>query len=167
MILWNDVISWDKEHEAFNRGQAGFLSSAMTIMMRLHGINAATSKGLLWEETVKTEEQYCEARDRYLKEKSPGPHIRRWFGLVEIATAGNALRHTTSARYNKRVPIPIRSTNGDKLNIKGQASSRIEVGSTRQNANASVDPRPKLRGKRKLNGEKHNGEQGKVRNQNV
>lgn len=92
-------------------------------------LTATGAKNLLWDEIWKTEKRYCEARDDYIRDHSPGPQVVRWFGLLEHTIAGNILWHTTSARYNK---VAIIATRGANKASREQSSGDSQVDSESQ-----------------------------------
>jgi hypothetical protein len=105
-MLWRDYCSWEVEHEAHSNGLKTILLNAVPILQKIHNVNAVDAKSLLWAEIEKLEERYCIARDKYLRENACDPEVIRWFGILELTIAGNALWSTTTARYNKGTRIP-------------------------------------------------------------
>jgi hypothetical protein len=108
IMLWRDYCSWEVEHEAHSNGLKTILLNAVPVLQKIHSINAAEAKRLLWTEIEKFEARYCVARDNYIRDKAYDPEVIRWFGILELTIAGNALWSTTTARYNKGAKIPSR-----------------------------------------------------------
>lgn len=57
---------------------------------------------------LSTEQRYCDVRDEYIEGNKPRQEIIRWFGMLELLMAGNALWGETCPRYNKSAPRPQR-----------------------------------------------------------
>jgi hypothetical protein len=106
IMLWRDYCSWEVEQEAHSNGLKTILLNAVPVLQKIHNVNAVDAKSLLWAEIEKLEERYCVARDNYLRENAYNPEVIRWFGILELTIAGNALWSTTTARYNKGARIP-------------------------------------------------------------
>jgi hypothetical protein len=160
IILWHDYCSWEKEEEAYHRGGSTFLVNAVHVEMLVHNVDSANAKKLLWNEIVKFEEQYCEARDMHIKEQSPGPETIRWFGLLELGLAGNAYWSARTPRYNKSAPPPPTRANGVKAAsipaaLKA-ATDRDEIDDAPDSKNLS------LRKSAKRRSEVTNGEKARV-----
>ena len=121
-ILWHDYASWQKEIDAYSDGKASSLVNAISILMKLHSIDAESAKKLLWDETLEYERRYCEERDLFIKKNSPEPEFYRWFRLLELSTGGNAIWSFTTSRYNKSAPKPVRVQKTNEIAVHGNAT---------------------------------------------
>jgi hypothetical protein len=125
-ILWHDLASWQKEIDAYNSGQASSLVNGVSILMKKHNVDAESAKKLLWDEVLEYERRYCELRDLFIEENSPGPEFYRWFRLLELSTGGNAIWSFTSPRYHKSAPRPVRVQKTNGIAINGNATDHPE-----------------------------------------
>jgi hypothetical protein len=125
-ILWHDLASWQKEIDAYNSGQASSLVNGVSILMKKHNVDAESAKKLLWDDVLEYERRYCELRDLFIEENSPGPEFYRWFRLLELSTGGNAIWSFTSPRYHKSAPRPVRIRKTDGVAINGNSTDHPE-----------------------------------------
>lgn len=121
-ILWHDYTSWQKEIDAYNDGKASSLVNIISILMKLHSVDAESARKLLWDEALEYERRYCEERDLFIKKNSPGPELYRWFRLLELSTGGNAIWSFTTTRYNKSAPKPVRVQKTSGIAVHGNAA---------------------------------------------
>jgi hypothetical protein len=124
--LGHDYASWQKEIDAYNSKKSSSLVNAVSLLMKLHDIDVESAKKLVWDGALEYERQYCEARDHYIKVNSPGREFRRWFRLLELSTGGNAMWGSTSARYHKSAPKPVRVQKKNEIMIDGTATDNPE-----------------------------------------
>jgi hypothetical protein len=136
-ILYHDYVSWQKEIDAYNSGEASSLVNALSVLMKMHNVDEKSAKKLLWEEILEYERRYCEERDLFIEKNSPGPELYRWFRLLELSTGGNAIWSFTTSRYNKSAPRPVRVQKTNEIAINGNATAHPEKkssGGERSNA---------------------------------
>ncbi|KAB8303333.1 hypothetical protein EYC80_004766 [Monilinia laxa] len=139
-VLLNDYYSWNKEYDHYMRtGGTMPLVNAVGVLKHLHGIDDnIKALELLRDQILGYEMQYCKLRDGYLRVEDPGANVRRFFGFLELGTAGTRFWHATSKRYNKSAPDPIRklshpvshfgdtNSNGDKMTKTGLGNSAVD-----------------------------------------
>ncbi|KAF5874334.1 putative geranylgeranyl pyrophosphate synthetase protein [Botrytis fragariae] len=111
MVLTNDYYSWDKEYKEYNRTNGSMpMVNAVWLLKHLHDVDNTKARGLLREKILDLEMQYCNIRDEYLRTQTTSPDTIRFFGLIELAVAGNRFWHATSKRYNSWAPTPVSKT---------------------------------------------------------
>lgn len=54
------------------------------ILIRLHAIDVKMAQEMLLHELEACERPYCEAKEKYIAENSPGPNIKRSFGMLDL-----------------------------------------------------------------------------------
>ncbi|TGO90136.1 hypothetical protein BPOR_0077g00090 [Botrytis porri] len=124
MVLTNDYYSWDKEYEEYNRTNGSMpMVNAVWLLKHLHEVDNTKARELLKERILDLEMQYCDVRDEYLRTQDPSPDMMQFFGLIELAAAGNRFWHATSKRYNAWAPIP---TPASRTKTK-RSASQIEA----------------------------------------
>ncbi|TGO52772.1 hypothetical protein BCON_0135g00210 [Botryotinia convoluta] len=124
MVLTNDYYSWDKEYEEYNRTNGSMpMVNAIWLLKHLHDVDNTKAREFLIKRILDLEMQYCDIRDEHLRTQNPSPDMIRFFGLIELATAGNRFWHANSKRYNAWAPTP---TPTSKAKTK-RSASQIEV----------------------------------------
>ncbi|GKZ29620.1 hypothetical protein AbraIFM66950_005774 [Aspergillus brasiliensis] len=103
----NDIWSWEKEKRV-TRGSGGSvpLVNAVHIVMQTHNTDEESAKNVVCNIIREHEERYCRLRDEYLKRPDVSLSIKKWFRILELSIAGNALWSICAIRYHQDVKNP-------------------------------------------------------------
>lgn len=90
------------------QGSNEYFTNVIYVLMQIHGINANEAKTLMKTELTTRQNQYDQDLKEILKCLSGNSPEARFFGLLDLMIAGNALWSMTAPRYHKDVPKPQR-----------------------------------------------------------
>jgi ophiobolin F synthase len=98
--LANDLYSFDKECAAHRAaGRTGYFLNAVHLVQHLYSLDIVAAKDKLRQEIHDREVSYCELKEKFVAEKSPGLDVLSWLGVLEAQIAGNAFAGITLPRY--------------------------------------------------------------------
>ncbi|GKZ46578.1 hypothetical protein AbraIFM66951_009707 [Aspergillus brasiliensis] len=103
----NDLWSWEKEKRVTRQSRGSVpLVNAVHIVMQTHNTDEESAKNVVCNIIREHEERYCRLRDEYLKRPGVSLSIKRWFRILELSIAGNALWSVRAIRYHQDVRNP-------------------------------------------------------------
>ncbi|KAL4917736.1 isoprenoid synthase domain-containing protein [Aspergillus aurantiobrunneus] len=103
----NDIWSWEKEKRVTREsGGSSPLINAVQFVMQMHDVDEDTAKQTVCRIIREHEEQYCRLRDEYLQSPNLSLAVRKWFQVLELSIAGNALWSIHAIRYHPDVRNP-------------------------------------------------------------
>lgn len=130
-MLCNDYWSWDKEFEDFT-GEGNWPVNAVYLFMQQQNVDAKTAKEMVKVKTMDLAKQYGEKAVKCLEGLPSDSPVVRWFGLLDLVIAGNALWSITCPRYHREKPqlckdqISVGQSNGNnKVLPFRDAASRL------------------------------------------
>lgn len=98
--LANDLYSFEKENAAHRvAGRTGYFLNAVHLVQHLFSLNTAAAKDKLRREIYEREVRYCELKEKFVVEKSPGLDVLHWLAILEAQIAGNVFAGITLPRY--------------------------------------------------------------------
>jgi hypothetical protein len=107
LAVTNDLWSWEKEKRVTRRsGDALPLINAVHMVMQMQDTTEETAKQTVHNIICEHEEQYCLLRDEYLGTPCTSMSVRKWFQVLELSMAGNALWSIHTPRYHLDVRDP-------------------------------------------------------------
>ncbi|PKX88696.1 putative polyprenyl synthetase [Aspergillus novofumigatus IBT 16806] len=97
----NDLWSWEKEKRVTRQsGDTLPLINAVKMVMQVQDIGEESAKQTVRALIREHEEQYCLLRDEYLRRPSTSLSVKKWFQVLELSMAGNALWSIHALRYH-------------------------------------------------------------------
>ncbi|CZR58890.1 uncharacterized protein PAC_08782 [Phialocephala subalpina] len=102
-MLCNDYWSWDKEFEDFT-GEGNWPVNSVYLYMQKHNVDANTAKEMVKVKTMELAQQYGDQAVKCVQGLPIDSPIVRWFGLLDMVIAGNALWSITCPRYHRDRP---------------------------------------------------------------
>ncbi|KAL5042058.1 hypothetical protein BDW71DRAFT_200911 [Aspergillus fruticulosus] len=107
LAVTNDIWSWEKEKKV-TRQSGGTLPliNAVQMVMQMQQIDEETAKHIVLSIIRENEEQYCLLRDEHLKRPDTSHSVKKWFQILELSMAGNALWSIHAPRYHLNVRDP-------------------------------------------------------------
>ncbi|KAL4756114.1 bifunctional terpene synthase/polyprenyl synthetase family protein [Aspergillus foveolatus] len=103
----NDLWSWEKEKRVTRQsGDTLPLINAVQMLMRMQDTTEESAKQIVRTLIREHEEQYCLLRDKYLERPSTSLSVKKWFQVLELSMAGNALWSIHALRYHPEVRNP-------------------------------------------------------------
>ncbi|CEN60522.1 hypothetical protein ASPCAL02958 [Aspergillus calidoustus] len=107
LAVTNDLWSWEKEKRVTRRsGDALPLINAVHMVMQMQDTTEETAKQTVHNIICEHEKQYCLLRDKYLGRPCTSMSVRKWFQVLELSMAGNALWSIHTPRYHLDVRDP-------------------------------------------------------------
>ncbi|KAL3486676.1 putative polyprenyl synthetase [Aspergillus germanicus] len=107
LAVTNDIWSWEKEKRVTRQsGQSLPLINAVQMVMQTQQVDEEMAKHRVLNIIRQNEEQYCLMRDQYLKRPHTSHSVKRWFQILELSMAGNALWSIHAPRYHLDVRNP-------------------------------------------------------------
>ncbi|KAE8149070.1 polyprenyl synthetase [Aspergillus avenaceus] len=145
LAIVNDIWSWEKEKVVTRQSRGSNpLINCVHMVMQMQGTDEETAKKVTHGIIRKHEEQYCRLRDEYLQKPGLSSSLKKWFQVLEISMAGNALWSVNIIRYHKGVKNPyeghfnVRSVFGGRDVLQSDRQLRgKENGDTNNNAGPS------------------------------
>jgi hypothetical protein len=105
--ITNDIWSWEKEKRATQKSRGhNPLINAVQMVMHIQNTDEETAKKVVYEIIRTHEEQYCRVRDEYLTHSQTSPAVKKWFQVLELSIAGNALWSIRAIRYHPSAKNP-------------------------------------------------------------
>lgn len=80
------------------------------MVMHIQNTDEEAAKKVVYEIIRTHEEQYCSVRDEYLTRSQPSPAVKKWFQVLELSIAGNALWSIRAIRYHPSAKNPYHVT---------------------------------------------------------
>jgi hypothetical protein len=103
----NNLWSWEKEQRVTRQsGDTLPLINAVQMVMQMQDTAEETAKQIVHDLIREHEEQYCLLRDEYLRRPSTSLSVKKWFQVLELSMAGNALWSIHALRYHLDVRNP-------------------------------------------------------------
>ncbi|GFF64236.1 ophiobolin F synthase [Aspergillus lentulus] len=103
----NDLWSWEKEKRVTRQsGDTLPLINAVQMVMQMQDTAEESAKQIVRGLIREHEEQYCLLRDEYLRRPSTSLSVKKWFQVLELSMAGNALWSIHALRYHLDVKNP-------------------------------------------------------------
>ncbi|EAW21078.1 putative polyprenyl synthetase [Aspergillus fischeri NRRL 181] len=97
----NDLWSWEKEKRVTRQsGDTLPLINAVQMVMRMQDTTEESAKQIVRTIIREHEEQYCLLRDEYLGRPGTSLSVQKWFQVLELSMAGNALWSIHALRYH-------------------------------------------------------------------
>ncbi|KAE8443709.1 hypothetical protein EG329_001481 [Mollisiaceae sp. DMI_Dod_QoI] len=124
-MLCNDYWSWDKEFEDFT-GEGNWPVSAVYLFMQQHSVDANTAKEMVKVKTMELAKQYGERVVTCVEGLPVDSAVVRWFGLLDMGLAGNALWSTTCPRYHREMPHLYNHQLPSRSNEVGRMRSNLD-----------------------------------------
>ncbi|KAL2824204.1 polyprenyl synthetase [Aspergillus cavernicola] len=107
--ITNDIWSWEREKRATQQSEGGCpLINAVQLVMQMHHTDEEAAKQMVCNMIRGHEEQYCRLRDEYLQRPKISLAVKKWFQILELSMAGNALWSVHAIRYHQDVQNPYR-----------------------------------------------------------
>jgi hypothetical protein len=107
LAVTNDIWSWEKEKRVTRQsGESLPLINAVQMVMQMQQIDEETAKHIVLNIIRQNEEQYCLLRDEHLKRPNTSHSVKKWFQILELSMAGNALWSIHAPRYHLNVRNP-------------------------------------------------------------
>ncbi|KAL4860634.1 hypothetical protein BDV12DRAFT_191585 [Aspergillus spectabilis] len=107
LAVTNDIWSWEKEKRVTRQsGESLPLINAVQMVMQMQQIDEETAKHTVLNIIRQNEEQYCLLRDEHLKRPNTSHSVKKWFQILELSMAGNALWSIHAPRYHLNVRNP-------------------------------------------------------------
>ncbi|PYH98108.1 polyprenyl synthetase [Aspergillus ellipticus CBS 707.79] len=107
LAITNDVWSWEKERQiTVDTDGSQPLINAVGMVMRMHQTDEETATKVVHEIIQTHEEQYCQLRDEYLANNRVSASVKKWFQVLELSIAGNALWSIGALRYHPHAKNP-------------------------------------------------------------
>lgn len=107
LAVTNDIWSWEKEKkETRYSGESLPLINAVQMVMQMQQVDEDTAKHRVLDIIRQNEKQYCFLRDEHLKTPDTSNSVRKWFRILELSMAGNALWSIHAPRYHLNVRNP-------------------------------------------------------------
>ncbi|KAL4925666.1 bifunctional terpene synthase/polyprenyl synthetase family protein [Aspergillus undulatus] len=107
LAVTNDIWSWEKEKRVTRQfGETLPLINAVQMVMQMQQIDEETAKHIVLNIIRENEEQYCLLRDEHLKRSNISYSVKKWFQILELSMAGNALWSIHAPRYHLNVRNP-------------------------------------------------------------
>ncbi|KAF8859970.1 terpenoid synthase [Acephala macrosclerotiorum] len=116
-MLCNDYWSWEKEFEDFT-GEGNWPVNAVYLFMQQHNVDAETAKEMVKIKTMELAKEYGEKAVKYVEDIPVDSAIMRWFGLLDLVVAGNALWSITCPRYHRERPQGYRGQTAGQNNVE-------------------------------------------------
>jgi hypothetical protein len=76
------------------------------MVMQMQQIDEETAKHIVLNIIRQNGEQYCLLRDEHLKRPNTSHSVKKWFQILELSMAGNALWSIHAPRYHLNVRNP-------------------------------------------------------------
>lgn len=107
LAVTNDLWSWEKEKRVTHQSSDALpLINAVQMVIQMQGAPEESAKQIVHNIILEHEEQYCRLRDEYLRRPGTSPSVRKWFQVLELSMAGNALWSIHALRYHLDVRNP-------------------------------------------------------------
>jgi hypothetical protein len=107
LAVTNDIWSWEKERRVTRQSSQSLpLINAVQMVMQMQQVDEEAAKHRVLDIIRQNEEQYCLMRDEYLKGPNTSHSVKRWFQILELSMAGNALWSIHAPRYHLDVRNP-------------------------------------------------------------
>lgn len=111
LAVTNDIWSWEKEKRVTEKSGGSIpLVNAVQMIMQIHDTDEESAKRVVHNIIREHEERYCCLRDDYLKRSDTSLSIKKWFQILELSIAGNALWSIRALRYHQDVQNPYRGS---------------------------------------------------------
>ncbi|GAT28430.1 polyprenyl synthetase [Aspergillus luchuensis] len=111
LAITNDFWSWEKEKRATRESEGSApLVNAVQLVMEIHNTDEESAKEIVCNIIQEHEERYCRLRDEHLKRPDITLAIKKWFRIVELSIAGNAMWSIRVLRYHQDVQNPYEGT---------------------------------------------------------
>jgi hypothetical protein len=107
LAVTNDIWSWEKEKTVTrDSGESLPLINAVQMVIQMQQVDEDTAKHRVLDVIRQNEKQYCFLRDEHLKRPNTSHSVRKWFQILELSMAGNALWSIHAPRYHLNVQNP-------------------------------------------------------------
>jgi hypothetical protein len=107
LAVTNDLWSWEKEKRVTRQaGNTLPLINAVRMVMEIQDTAEEIAKQKVHDIVREHEERYCLLRNEYLRRPSTSLTVKRWFRVLELSMAGNALWSIHAPRYHLNVRDP-------------------------------------------------------------
>ncbi|OJJ73713.1 hypothetical protein ASPBRDRAFT_53840 [Aspergillus brasiliensis CBS 101740] len=108
LAVTNDIWSWEREKRVTRQsGGSVPLVNAVHVVMQTHNTDEECAKKIVSSQILEEhEERYCRLRDEYLRKPDISMSIKKWFRILELSIAGNALWSVRAIRYHQDVRNP-------------------------------------------------------------
>ncbi|KAL2870569.1 bifunctional terpene synthase/polyprenyl synthetase family protein [Aspergillus lucknowensis] len=107
LAVTNDIWSWEKEKRVTRySGDSLPLINAVQMVIEMQQVDEETAKHRVLDIIRRNEQQYCFVRDEHLKRPNISHSVRKWFQILELSMAGNALWSIHVPRYHLDVRNP-------------------------------------------------------------
>jgi hypothetical protein len=101
LAVTNDLWSWEKEKRVTRQsGDSLPLINAIQMVMQMQDTAEESAKQIVCNIIREHEEQYCRLRDAYLQRPTTSLSVKKWFQVLELSMAGNALWSIHALRYH-------------------------------------------------------------------
>jgi hypothetical protein len=143
----NDLWSWEKEKRVTRQsGDTLPLINAVQMVMQMQDTAEESAKQRVRDLIREHEEQYCLLRDEYLRRPSTSLSVQKWFQVLELSMAGNALWSIHALRYHLDVRNPYICTPElpsvfKELELKRSKLESIKKGNARVGSMESIQYR--------------------------
>jgi hypothetical protein len=142
LAVTNDIWSWEKEKKVTRySGESLPLINAVQMVIQMQQVDEDTAKHRVLDIIRQNEKQYCFLRDDHLNRPNTSHSVRKWFQILELSMAGNALWSIHSPRYHLDVRNPYNSPSVVPSVFKGLQimQSRSDGGKTEKTQMQSTE----------------------------
>jgi geranylgeranyl pyrophosphate synthase len=146
----NDLWSWEKEKRVTRQSRDTLpLINAVQMVMQMQDTAEESAKQIVRDLIREHEEQYCLLRDEYLRRPSTSLSVQKWFQVLELSMAGNALWSIHALRYhldvrNPYICPPELPSVFKELELKRSKLESIKKGNARVGSEGETGPEYKV-----------------------